>query len=69
MLLLDSCRSVNPRLGREEGREETLLKSIRNIMNRFPVTVEEAMDTLGIPEGKYSDYLSKLKSYDKATLS
>ncbi|WP_170830909.1 hypothetical protein [Pseudobutyrivibrio sp. ACV-2] len=46
--------------GREEGREEERLVSVKNVMRSFKVTAEQAMESLGIPEGEYEKYLSKL---------
>ena len=62
----DMCEAVEE-YGREqkdegikEGREETLIESIRNVMNNLKVSAEQAMKALEIPESEYSKYLSKL---------
>ncbi len=46
--------------GRTEGREQERLASVKSIMRSFKVTAEQAMESLGIPEGEYEKYLSKL---------
>ena len=47
-------------IGREEEKRNTLLKSIRNIMDDFNVSAERAMDTLKIPQEKRSMFLEKI---------
>lgn len=46
--------------GIAQGVEKERLESIKNIMRSFKVTAEKAMESLGIPEGEYEKYLSKL---------
>ena len=46
--------------GRERGKDEERLFSIRRIMNKLKMTAEEAMDTLDIPKGERSKYMTML---------
>ena len=48
--------------GHAEGVEEALLQSIRNIMDTFHVTEQQAMDGLKIPQAERGKYSSLLKS-------
>ena len=48
--------------GRAEGVEETLLASIRNLMNSQQWTLQKAMDALEVPEADRSKYSAMLKS-------
>ena len=46
----------------EEGRAESLLESIRNLMETLQLTEEQAMAALKIPEeerGKYAEMLKR----------
>ena len=44
-----------------EGREETLLNSIKNLMETLKLTAEQAMDALKIPDSDRKKYVSLLK--------
>ena len=44
-----------------EGREETLLNSIKNLMETLKLTAEQAMDALKIPDDDRKKYVSMLK--------
>lgn len=44
----------------EEGREESLASSIRNLMKNLKLTAEQAMESLGIPENEYNKYMAML---------
>ena len=44
-----------------EGREETLLNSIKNLMETLKLTAEQAMDALKIPDDDRKKYVSLLK--------
>jgi len=46
--------------GIEQGKDEERLVSIRRIMNKLKMTAEEAMDTLDIPKGERSKYMTML---------
>ena len=46
--------------GREQGKDEERLFSIRRMMNKLKMTAEEAMDTLDIPKGERSKYMTML---------
>ena len=48
--------------GHAEGVEEALLQSIRNIMDTFHVTEQQAMEGLKIPQAERGKYSSLLKS-------
>ena len=45
---------------KEEGREETLIQSIRNIMKNLKLTAEQAMDSLGLSPEEKKKYISML---------
>lgn len=45
---------------REEGREESLSRAIRSIMQSFKVSAEQAMESLGIPKTEYKKYMTML---------
>ena len=42
--------------------QETLLTSIRNIMKYLKLSLDQAMDALGIPQGKRSTYTNLIKN-------
>ena len=46
--------------GREEGRAETRLADIRNLMNNMKLTAEQAMSALGIDKSDFSKYMPML---------
>ena len=46
--------------GIEQGKDEERLVSIRRIMNKLKMTAEETMDTLDIPKGERSKYMTML---------
>ncbi|MBQ7148638.1 MAG: hypothetical protein IJR96_07780 [Pseudobutyrivibrio sp.] len=46
--------------GLKQGQEQTLLSSIRNVMQNFNVTAEQAMKSLEIPKEDYDKYLHML---------
>ena len=46
--------------GIEQGKDEERLFSIRRMMNKLKMTAEEAMDTLDIPKGERSKYMTML---------
>ena len=46
--------------GIERGKDEERLISIRRMMNKLKMTAEEAMDTLDIPKGERSKYMTML---------
>ena len=62
VLDLDIIRAHDTGLeeGREEGRESTLVASIRNMMSKLKLSAEEAMDTLDIPKNERSKYMTML---------
>lgn len=45
---------------KEEGREETLLISIKNLMQMLKMTAEQAMDALQIPVDEQEKYARML---------
>ena len=47
--------------GRAEGRVETVLEAIRNLMDSMKWTAEEAMAVLKVSEDEYSKYENMLK--------
>ena len=48
--------------GRAEGIKEAMLESIRNVMDTFHVTEQQAMEGLKIPLADRSKYSAMLKS-------
>ena len=48
--------------GRAEGIEEAMLESIRNVMDIFHVTEQQAMEGLKIPLADRSKYSAMLKT-------
>ena len=59
---IDMCKAVNDLIeeGREEGREEEKLSSIRNLMETMKLTTQQAMDALKISASDQQHYLSLL---------
>ena len=47
--------------GREEGREEEKLNSIRSLMKKLNLTLEQAMDVLDVPKSEQEKYAQLLK--------
>ena len=58
----DMCQAMDELKAdwRAEGKAETLLNSIRNIMKSMGVTASQAMDVLLVPEEDREKYMSKL---------
>ncbi len=48
-------------LFKQEGREESTLLSIKNLIKNLGFSPEQAMAALGIPENEYSSYIKMLK--------
>ena len=46
--------------GIQQGRKETLVESITNLMRNMKLTCDQAMDALGIPEADKAWYAKKL---------
>ena len=46
--------------GEARGKEETSLNDIRNVMEGFKVTAQQAMDVLKIPPAEREKYLARL---------
>ena len=46
--------------GIQQGRQETLMESIANLMRSMKLTCEQAMAALGIPEADWEWYAKKL---------
>ena len=46
--------------GEARGKEETSLNDIRNVMEGFKVTAQQAMDVLKIPLAEREKYLARL---------
>ena len=46
--------------GRREGIEQNRIESIKNIMESFKVTAQQAMEALKIPVADQAKYLAKL---------
>ena len=43
---------------RDEGKKETLLDSIRSLMETMNLTAKQAMDALKVPVDKQKEYLA-----------
>ena len=52
--------------GREEGREETLLSTIKTVMGKLNYTAEKAMDFLDIPKDEQGKYILMMEQGDAA---
>ena len=46
----------NKEIGREEGEQNAIVQSIKNLMKNLQVTLEQAMDALSIPSEERSMY-------------
>ena len=46
--------------GRREGKDEGILSSLKNLMANMNLTLQQAMDALGIPAADRPKYMSKL---------
>ena len=46
--------------GMEEGRDNTIISSIRSMMKNLKISAEEAMESLDIPKSERSKYMAKL---------
>jgi predicted transposase YdaD len=46
--------------GREEGREENTIASIKNLMKNLKLSLEQAMNTLEIPDADRLDYANAI---------
>ena len=44
--------------GFRDGNDTATVRHLRHIMHKMHITIEEAMDMLGIPEGDRSQYAS-----------
>ena len=58
----DMCNygSAIQSFGEQKGREETLITSIRNLMETLKLTAQQAMDALKIPEADQNKYAKML---------
>ena len=46
--------------GMEEGRDNTIISSIRSMMKNLKISAEEAMESLDIPKSERSKYMARL---------
>ena len=46
--------------GMERGKDEGILSSLKNLMTNMNLTLQQAMDALGIPAADRPKYMSKL---------
>ena len=44
----------------DEQEQETLVKSIKNLMKNLKMTIEQAMDALGIPDSERKIYINRM---------
>ena len=49
---------------KKEGREESQIDDIRNLMDSLSLSMEQAMDALKIPEDKREEYKKQLEMND-----
>ena len=54
-------RAVGIEEGRVEGKTESLVSSIKNVMDSIHVSIEEAMDILKVDPQKRQEYAAKVK--------
>ena len=54
-------RAVGIEEGRAEGKTESLVSSIKNVMDSIHVSIEEAMDILKVDPQKRQEYAAKVK--------
>ena len=57
----EAIRIKAEKKGREEGREEEKISSIRNVMKKLNYSVEKAMDFVNISPAEYEKYALLLK--------
>ncbi len=57
---IEEMREESYQRGIEDGREQTALESIKNVMEGLKYTAQQAMDALGIPADDQPKYLVKL---------
>ena len=57
---IDEMRKESRNEGRQEGRDEGILSSLKNLMANMNLTLQQAMDALGIPAADRPKYMSKL---------
>ena len=57
---IDDMRLHCKEEGKIEGKEETRLEAIKNIMESFSVTAQQAMESLKIPSDEYPKYMAQL---------
>ncbi len=57
---LDMCKAFRDAIeeGRTEGKRESSLEAIRNLMINLKFSAQQAMDALGIPENERAEYLT-----------
>ena len=53
-------RAVGIEEGRAEGKTESLVSSIKNVMDSIHVSIEEAMDILKVDPQKRQEYAAKV---------
>lgn len=61
MLEREDAREEGWATGHEEGREDTLLASIRSLMDTMDLTSEQAMDALRVSDAEREKFLLLLK--------
>lgn len=54
-------RAVGIEEGRAEGKTESLVSSIKNVMDSIHVSIEEAMDILKVDPQKRQEYAARVK--------
>ena len=57
---IDEMRKESRNEGRQEGKDEGILSSLKNLMANMNLTLQQAMDALGIPAADRLKYMSKL---------
>ena len=61
---IETGRQEGIETGRREGNENTLIQSIKALMETLHLSREEAMDALKIPEEQKGYYAGKISSFD-----
>uniref|UniRef100_UPI004055A7F0 hypothetical protein n=1 Tax=Acetatifactor sp. TaxID=1872090 RepID=UPI004055A7F0 len=55
---VDMCKAFED--AKLEGKQEGVCSSIQNLMKNLQMTAEQALETLGVPQGEWEMYLSRV---------
>ena len=56
----DKAMKAGMEAGRKEGAAQTMLNSIKNLMETLGLTIEQAMSALKVPDADRPKYLERL---------